>query len=84
MAMLSKSARIYEGGKLVIPASFRRELGFDVGDTVILEVTGGELRVRSRSAAITNARKILRQYVPEGVSLSDELIADRRAEAVRE
>jgi len=26
----------------------------------------------------------LRKYVPEGVSLADELIADRRAEAERE
>lgn len=80
----SRTVRIVDGGKLVIPASFRRELGFNVGDTVIIEMSGGELHVRSRSSALASARKLMRQLVPEGVSLSDELIADRRAEAARE
>ena len=34
--------------------------------------------------AIARAQAILRRYVPEGVSLADELIADRRREAERE
>ena len=34
--------------------------------------------------AIRRAQERVRRYVPEGVSLSDELIAERRAEARRE
>jgi bifunctional DNA-binding transcriptional regulator/antitoxin component of YhaV-PrlF toxin-antitoxin module len=83
-AMESRSTKIVDGGKLVIPASFRRELGLQVGDTVVMEVVEGELRVRSRDAAIADIQKLVRSLVPEGVSLSDELIADRRAEAARE
>lgn len=83
-AMTSRTVRILDGGKLVLPASFRRQLGFNVGDTVIIEMIDGELHVRSRSSALTSARKLMRQLVPEGVSLSDELIADRRAEAAHE
>ena len=82
--MLAKPVRIMEGGKLVIPASFRRALGIAVGDTVILEATDGILRVRSRDSAIAEAQAMMRELVPDGESISDELIADRRAEAARE
>lgn len=79
--MTSQSVKIINGGKLVIPAQFRREMGIAAGDTVVVELTGGELRVRSLSSAIKKAQAIVRQFVPENVSLVDELIADRRAEA---
>lgn len=82
--MATRSTKIVDGGKLVIPVSYRRELGIDVGDTVVMEIAEGELRVRSLDAAIANAQRLMRQLVPENVSLSDELIADRRAEAAHE
>ena len=82
--MSSRAVKIVDGGNLVIPASFRRELGIAVGDTVIVEVADGELRVRSRNAALANARRLMRQLVPDGVSLVDELLAARHAEAARE
>ena len=82
--MKPQRVKIIEGGKLIIPAPMRRELGLATGDTVVVEVTDGELRVRSLPAAIARAQTILRRHVPEGVSLADELIADRRREAERE
>jgi hypothetical protein len=33
---------------------------------------------------VRRAQKLVRNFVPEGVSLVDELIAERRAEAARE
>lgn len=82
--MQPQRVRIIEGGKLVIPAAMRRELGLATGDTVVVEVADGALRVRSLAAAIARAQAILRRHVPEGVSLADELVADRRREAERE
>lgn len=82
--MTSRAVKIADGGTLVIPASLRRELGISVGDTVILDVANGELRIRSRGAALSNARRLFRGLVPDGVGVVDELIADRRAEAARE
>ena len=82
--MQPQRVRIIEGGKLIIPASMRRELGIATGDTVLVDVADGELRVRSLSKAIERAQAILRRHVPEGVSLVDELIADRRRESERE
>ena len=57
------------------------ELGLSVGDPVVLEVEGGELRLRSQKRVIAEIQALVRQYVPEGVSLVDELIAERRREA---
>lgn len=82
--MEAQKVRIVDGGKLVIPAAMRRELGISTGDTVLVDVEDGELRVRSISRAIERARAILRRHVPEGVELADELISDRRREAERE
>lgn len=80
----AQRVKIVDGGKLVIPAAMRRELGIGTGDTVLVDIEEGELRVRSIGRALERARAILRRYVPEGDSVADELIADRRREAERE
>ena len=82
--MNAERGRLVSGGRLQIPARVRRELGLKDGDTVLIEAVEGELRVRPYRAAVARAQQIVRKYIPEGVSLSDELIADRREEAERE
>lgn len=76
--------KVGEGGRVVLPASYRKAMGLCVGDDILLEREGDEVRLRSRDGAIREVQRITRQYVPEGVSLVDELIAERRAEAARE
>jgi AbrB family looped-hinge helix DNA binding protein len=76
--------RIVSGGRLQIPADVRKELGLADGDGVRIEVVDGELRIRSMKAVIAGIQAELRRYVPEGISLVDELSAERRAEAARE
>ncbi|MRX52023.1 AbrB/MazE/SpoVT family DNA-binding domain-containing protein [Paracoccus sp. S-4012] len=82
--MQSQRVKVVEGGKLVIPAAFRRAMGIAPGDTVIVELDEGELRVRSLSSAIRRVQERMRELNPDGRILSEELIADRRAEAARE
>jgi hypothetical protein len=41
------------------------------------------IEILSRRAALKRAHSIARQFVPEGVSLVDELIAERRREAAK-
>ena len=79
--MRSRAVKIVDGGKLVIPAQFRRELGMGVGDTVVVEMADGALHVRPLSAAIRRAQGIVREFVTEGDALADQLIKGRRAEA---
>ena len=82
--MNAERGKLVSGGRLQIPARVRRELGLKDGDAVILETMQGELRVRPYRDSIARAQAVVREYIPAGVSLSDELIADRRAEAERE
>lgn len=82
--MNAERGKLVSGGRLQIPARVRRELGLKDGDAVIMETVKGELRVRPYRDVLAGIQARLRKYVPEGVSLSDELIADRRAEAERE
>ena len=79
--MASQAVKIIDGGKLIIPASFRRKLGIDTGDTVVVELGEDGLHVRSLSSAVRRAQEIVREFVPDDVSLADELIAERRIEA---
>jgi AbrB family looped-hinge helix DNA binding protein len=82
--MKSQAVKIIDGGKLIIPAAFRRSLGFDTGDTVVVELDEDGLHVRSLSSAVRQAQQIVREFLPDEVNLADELIAERRIEAERE
>lgn len=75
---------IGEGGRLVIPAAVRKAMGIEPGDEVSLTLEDAELRIISTRKAIERAQALVRKYVPEGVSLVDELIRERREEASRE
>ncbi len=76
--------RVAEGGRIVIPAEFRRALGLDVGDEVILDLGEGQLTVLTPRQAIKRAQELVRRYVPKGHRLADELIAERRVETEHE
>lgn len=82
--MASARVRIGDGGRLVIPAEYRKALDLRVGDEVVLTLENNRLRIDTIDAAIQRLQELVSQYVPPGVSLADELIAERRAEAARE
>lgn len=82
--MTSVKAKIGEGGRLVIPAEYRQALGLRVGDDVLLALDEDQLRIYTVDVAIRRAQELVRQYVAPDVSLADQLLADRRAEAGRE
>lgn len=84
MSGMVHTAKMVSGGRLQVPAELRRELGLADGDSVRIDVVDGALRVRSTRAMFKRMSEELRKYIPEGVSVVDELIADRRAEAARE
>ena len=75
------STKIAEGGRLVIPAQHRRELGLEIGDEVIVRVEDGELRILTRGEAVKRAQEKVRRQIKGSRSLVDELSAERRAEA---
>ena len=72
------------GGRVVIPAAYRRALEVDEGDYIVMQMDGDELRVVNDEKEFERVQKMIASYVPEGVSLVDELIAERRREAAAE
>lgn len=71
-------------GRTVIPAALREQLGIKDGDQLIWEVRDGELLVTTRVAQLRRAQALIHRYVPESVSLADELIAERRIDQAKE
>lgn len=76
--------RVNENGRVVIPASFRKALGINAGDEIVLRIENDELRMMTLKRRIERAQESMRRYVRPGESLVDELIAERREAAKRE
>ena len=77
-------AKIYGGGKMALPADVRRALGIKDGDRVNLNIADGRLNIRTMEQVIEDTQAYFKSVIPEGVSLVNELLTERRAEAVRE
>ena len=72
-------------GRVMLPSWWRKKEGVDSSTELCAAVTEeGGLVLETREQGLRRARALLRKYIPAGVKLSDELIADRRAEAARE
>jgi AbrB family looped-hinge helix DNA binding protein len=80
-AGLNAKTTLSANGRIVIPAAIREQMGFAPGDTLLMEVEDGVLRVESFDARLTRIQDELLQLAGPERMLSDELIAERRAEA---
>ncbi|MQA85238.1 MAG: AbrB family transcriptional regulator [Streptosporangiales bacterium] len=75
------SAELGDRGRLVLPAAVRRRLKLAKGDRLLISFErDGSLRVESARAQAERLRGLLRDIEPDR-RLSEELIAERRAEA---
>lgn len=59
-------------------------MGLRSGDEIIMHLDEEGLHLYTPAQAVARAQALVRRYVPEGRSLSDELISERREEAARE
>jgi len=71
-------------GRLVIPAKIRQQIGMQSGGSFVIHVENGEVRLEPIAHAIARVQALVRHYVPQGTSLVDELLADRRMAAESE
>jgi len=79
------TVRVDNQGRVILPSWWRKKEGVDASTELCAAVTEeGALVLETRDPGIRRARALLRKYIPEGVKLSDELIAERRLEAARE
>ena len=83
-ASISIKTKLGPDGRVVIPAALRESLGLKDGDVLFARLENGEIVLLTPKAAMLRAQAIVRRFVPDSVSLVDELIEDRRREAKRE
>jgi AbrB family looped-hinge helix DNA binding protein len=76
--------RVNENGRIVIPAAFRKALGIEIGDEVVLRLHKDELSITTQQRRIRQAQERARKYLKPGTSLVDELLAERREAARHE
>ena len=74
--------KVSDGGRVVIPVEIRQSMGLKEGDMVLWEVRDDVAILTTRLAQLRQAQALVRQFVPQAVSLTDELIAERRSENV--
>jgi transcriptional regulator with XRE-family HTH domain len=71
-------------GALLLPPEAVDALGLASNRSVVLKLEGRELRLVSVDESVRRAQALIRRKLGSGRRLSDELIAERRAEAARD
>ncbi len=81
MKMEGIQARINPIGRIVIPAVIRKAMGLNLGDTVVMSLEDGVLRIEPQLAKIRRIQSEFKPLANPASLASDELIAERREEA---
>lgn len=79
--------KIGEGGRVIIPAAFRNALHLEPGDDIILHFENNEIHMTTPEQALLKLQAKVKSYtekLEKPISLVDELIKMRRAEAEHE
>ncbi len=76
--------RLAADNSVVVPAAVTNALGLKGGDVLFVRVADGEIHLLTSSAVARRVQAMVWKFVPEGVSLVDELIEDRRREVEAE
>lgn len=78
--VMTYHAKVIAGGKIVIPADLRRELGIVDGDTLVIDrdETGG-VSIRTREQIVREAQRRFREMVGPDYSV-EQFLAERQAE----
>jgi len=80
---MTYQAKIIAGGKIVIPADLRRQLGFVEGDMLVVERDGETVVLKSRAQVLREVQAGLKEAIKRPFTV-DEFVVGRRAEAERE
>lgn len=81
---ISGKITVAADGSVVVPAAAINALSLKQGDPLFVHVADGEIHLLTRRAVTRRVQALVREFVPAGVSLVDELIEDRRREVEAE
>lgn len=77
----SYRTKVDGSGRIVLPVEVRQRQQLMAGDTVIVIEDDNGVHVKPFNQVVREAQAYFRQVIPQGVSLADDLAAERRAEA---
>lgn len=77
------TVRFGPDGRVLVPVELRRALGVTPGEALVARVVDRQLVIERREDALHRLQGRF-AGIPAGVSLADELIADRRREVERD
>jgi bifunctional DNA-binding transcriptional regulator/antitoxin component of YhaV-PrlF toxin-antitoxin module len=80
--MTQLEMEVARDGKVEIPSEVATAMGWQAGEKLTVQVQNGEVRIFSQAQAVRRAQTWVKSFVAEDRSLSDELIAERRREAL--
>ncbi|MCX6053550.1 MAG: AbrB/MazE/SpoVT family DNA-binding domain-containing protein [Chloroflexi bacterium] len=72
--------QVGKSGRMVVPAKMRRALKIKAGDEIVMRLEENSILMIPLLQAVSLAQKAVRRYVPQDVSLVDDLILARRQE----
>jgi AbrB family looped-hinge helix DNA binding protein len=72
-------SRVGEGGRVVLPSAFRRQLGIEEGDDVQLAVEDDRMILRTPKAVVRDLQSFFARARDPDRSVVDTFIAERRA-----
>jgi AbrB family looped-hinge helix DNA binding protein len=73
--------RVESNGRVVIPAEFRMAMELGEGGKVTARIVDGELRIITPVIALRKLREMGRRLAPEGLTVVDEFIAEKRRDS---
>ena len=80
----ARRVRVDSGGRVVVPAGFRKALGIGNGQELLVSLDDGFVRLQTIDAALEQVRAIARSRRRSDASVVDEFIAERRREEASE
>ena len=81
---MTETVILGEGGRIVLPAAIRKELGLKSGDRLTVTNDADGIRILSRKMALASIRAGIIKQRGSLDGLLDQFIAERRDEAARE
>lgn len=76
--------KVDASGRIVLPADARQRNHIAEGDTVVIVEDAHGLHIKTRDKALAEAQAYFAKLAPASVSLSKEILKDRRSESERD
>ncbi|MBA4748087.1 MAG: AbrB/MazE/SpoVT family DNA-binding domain-containing protein [Sphingopyxis sp.] len=76
---MSYHAKVIKGGKIVIPAEFRHALGFEEGDSLVVDREGDTIVLKSQASMLKDIRAKVKSRLKRPLTL-DSYLEEKWAE----